>query len=191
MEAITCHRLLCTSAGESFQPRGGQLGVWTPGSRASLPHPQPLIFCGPPASFKGYTCRLCTSHKGNMKVKGEDRLITVLYPAASLADSLKVLSGVMKRPAPHAACRPRCLGRWPSSCHSSGSYSNLTGPPQPSLHWCLVSSPWPPPFFSLKAPLTLHHPSPNQSHLRNKALCPPPCVSCSPSVLRAIHPHIF
>lgn len=27
MEAIMCHRLLCTSAGESFQPRVGQLDV--------------------------------------------------------------------------------------------------------------------------------------------------------------------
>lgn len=133
MEGVTWLRLRHTSAGESFQPKVGQLDVCTPGSTASV-----LIFCGPPASFKGYGCRLCTSHKGNMKVKGEDRPRTVLYPQPPWLDSLKVWPGVLRRLAPGCLQPHADPSVWEGHLACAiplGSCSDLTVPfPQPSLH---------------------------------------------------------
>lgn len=135
-----------------------------------------------------------------MKVKGEDRLITVLYPAASLADSLKVLSGVMKRPAPGCLQQHADPAAWEDHlAHAIPLAATATSLSlaQSSLYWCLVSSPCPPPFFSLKAPLNLHHPSPNQSHLSETKhsvplpMCPAPTLFSGVGRPGAIHPHIF
>lgn len=124
-----------------------------------------------------------------MKVKGENRLITVLYPATSLAGlSEDIVWGHEEASSwlPSAACRPHCLEDHLASCHSSGSYGNLTVPSTafPALVPCFLSMPTP--IFFTQSPTkpisTQPQPKP---YLRNKALCPPPYVSCSHSILRS------
>lgn len=106
--------------------------------------------------FKGYVYRVCTSHKGNIKVK-EGRLITVLYPAASLAGLREGTAWGHKeasswQPPATRPPRPLCLGGPAGPCSSSGQLQYLhcslsTACPAPVPYFLSM----PTSIFSLKA----------------------------------------